>query len=98
MSASSPTSTPRAGTSSAGRRLGAEAEAEARKVKDKALSELAEEKRRLIVELREHVAGLSVMAAEKLMRKSVDEGVRKTVLDSFFKDLDRRSGEKDARL
>jgi hypothetical protein len=29
-----------------------------------------------------------VKAAEKLMRKTVDTGVQKTVLDGFFKDLD----------
>jgi len=31
---------------------------------------------------------LSVMAAEKLLHKSVDAGVQKSVLDGFFKDLD----------
>ena len=30
----------------------------------------------------------SMAAAAKLMHKSVDEGVRKTVLDGFFKDLE----------
>ena len=67
-----------------------DAETEARKVKEKAMAELVEEKRRLIVELRKDVADLSVSVAEKLMRKSVDDGVQKGVLESFFKDIDKQ--------
>ena len=44
----------------------------------------------LVRDLRKEVAGLSVMAAEKLMRKTVDEGVQKNVLDSFFKELETK--------
>jgi F-type H+-transporting ATPase subunit b len=69
-------------------RLKAEAEADAQAIKDKTMADLANEKNRLVGELRQEVAGLSVMAAEKLMRKSVDAGVQKTVLDGFFKDLE----------
>ena len=71
-------------------RLKSDAEAEARKIKEKTLEELAEEKERLIRLLRAEVADLSVMAAERLMRKSIDARVQKTVLDSFFKDLERQ--------
>ena len=66
------------------------AEADARKIKERTAAELAEEKRRLVSELRQEVATLSVLAAEKLVRKSVDESVRKSVLDSFFKDLEKQ--------
>ena len=52
------------------------------------MHDLAEEKERLVRELRKEVAGLSVLAAERLMRKSVDENVQKTVLEGFFKDLE----------
>lgn len=69
-------------------RLKTEAEADAQAIKDKTAADLAAEKNRLVVELRKEVAGLSVLAAEKLMRKSVDDGVQKTVLDGFFKDLE----------
>lgn len=68
--------------------LKAAAEADAQKIRDKTMAELGEEKRRLVGELRKEVVELSVMAAEKLVRKSVDDGVQKSVLDSFFKDLD----------
>lgn len=69
------------------------AEAEAQKIKDKAMAELADEKERLVRDLRREVAGLSMLAAEKLMRKSVDDGVQKGVLESFFHDLDSRKGK-----
>lgn len=68
----------------------AEAQEEAKRITDKARAELEEEKRRLVHELRKEVASLSVLAAEKLLRKSVDEGVQKNVLDSFFKELEQK--------
>ncbi len=70
-------------------KLKAEAEADAAAIKAKTSSDLAAEKDKLVGELRKEVATLSVMAAEKLMHKTVDAGVQKTVLDGFFKDLDK---------
>ena len=69
-------------------RLKAEAEADAAAIKAKTTLELAAEKDKLVGDLRKEVASLSVMAAEKLLHKSVDAGVQKSVLDGFFKDLD----------
>jgi len=69
-------------------RLKAEAEADAQAIKDKTTADLAAEKNRLVADLRKEVASLSVLAAEKLMRKTIDDGVQKTVLEGFFKDLD----------
>lgn len=69
-------------------KLKAEAEADAAAIKAKTAAELAADKDKLAAELRKEVAAISVMAAEKLLRKSVDAGTQKTVLDGFFKDLD----------
>lgn len=69
-------------------KLKAEAEADAQALKDKTFAELAAEKNKLVADLRKEVATLSVLAAEKLMRKSVDDGVQKNVLEGFFKDLE----------
>ena len=69
-------------------KLKAEAEADAQAIKDKTMADLASEKNRLVGELRKEVVSLSIQAAEKLMRKTVDAGVQKTVLDGFFKDLE----------
>jgi F-type H+-transporting ATPase subunit b len=68
--------------------LKAAAEADSQKIRDKTMHELGEEKERLVRDLRKEVAGLSVLAAERLMRKSVDDDVQKTVLEGFFKDLE----------
>ena len=69
-------------------RLKAEAEADAAAIKAKTTADLAAEKDKLVGDLRKEVASLSVMAAEKLLHKSVDAGVQKTVLEGFFKDLE----------
>lgn len=70
-------------------RLKAEAEADAQAIKDKTTADLAAEKNKIVADLRREVANLSILAAEKLMRKSVDDGVQKNVLDGFFKDLEK---------
>ncbi len=71
-------------------KLKADAEADAQRVREKTMAELSEEKDKLTRELRKEVAGLSVMAAERLMRKTVDDGVQKSVLEGFFHDLESR--------
>jgi F-type H+-transporting ATPase subunit b len=76
-------------------RLKAEAEADAQAIKDKTMADLATEKNRLVGELRRETASLAVQAAEKLMRKTVDAGVQKTVLDGFFKDLESSKAGKN---
>ncbi|MBI4348147.1 MAG: F0F1 ATP synthase subunit B [Elusimicrobia bacterium] len=70
-------------------RHSAEAKEEAERLMEKTRATLEEEKRRLVGELRQEVANLSVQAAEKLVRKTIDAGVRKTVLDQFFQDIER---------
>ncbi|MBI4677194.1 MAG: F0F1 ATP synthase subunit B [Elusimicrobia bacterium] len=71
-------------------RIRAEAQAQAQAAKERALADLEGEKRRLIRELRSEVASLSVMAAERLLRRSVDPGVEKTVMESFLKDMEKK--------
>ncbi|MDD5655924.1 MAG: F0F1 ATP synthase subunit B [Elusimicrobia bacterium] len=72
-------------------RFKSEAERQARELRDKTAAELAREKERLVRELRLEVAGLSVQAAEKLLRRSVDPAVEKQVLDDFLGDLERKA-------
>ncbi len=67
----------------------AAAEEETRRLREKTAAELGREKDRLVVELRREVADLSVAAAERLLRRSVDPGVEKAVLDEFLKDIER---------
>ena len=70
--------------------LKAAAEADSAKIREKTMQELADEKERLVRDLRKEVAGLSVLAAERLMRKSVDDNVQKTVLEGFYKELESK--------
>ena len=72
----------------------AEAQEEAKRLLEKARAEINEDKRRLIVQLRAEVAQLAVTAAEKLVHKSIDEGVRKSTLDQFFKDIEKEKAER----
>jgi F-type H+-transporting ATPase subunit b len=66
------------------------AEKEVQALRDKTTADLAAQKERLVRELRKDVADISVLAAEKLLRRSVDPAVEKVVLDDFLKDLERR--------
>jgi len=66
----------------------AAAEKEARDLRDKTMAELGRAKERLTRELRRDVADISVRAAEKLLRRSVDPAVEKRVLDEFLQDLE----------
>ena len=62
---------------------------ESKNMINKARAQLEDEKQRLVGELQGEVASLSVMAAERLIKKSVDGAVRKSVLDGFFADLEK---------
>ncbi|MFA6030050.1 MAG: F0F1 ATP synthase subunit B [Elusimicrobiota bacterium] len=75
-------------------RLKDDGEAEARRIVEKARGQLEEEKARLIGELRREVAALSVLAAERLVRKSVDKDVQKRVLDEFLGEVGGLGGRK----
>ena len=66
----------------------AAAEDDSRRLREKTLAELEREKERLIAELRREVADLSVAAAERLLRRSVDPAVEKAVLEDFLKDVE----------
>jgi F-type H+-transporting ATPase subunit b len=74
-------------------RLKADAEAEARAMLDKTRAQLDEDKRRIVSDLRKEVAELSLAAAERLVKKSVDQGTQKAVLDQFFTDLAAGKGK-----
>lgn len=65
-----------------------DAQRQAKELLERTRVQLAEDKRRLVGELRGEVAALSVMAAERLVKKSVDGAVQKSVLEQFFGELD----------
>ncbi|MBI4056553.1 MAG: F0F1 ATP synthase subunit B [Elusimicrobia bacterium] len=65
------------------------AQEEAARLTEKTRAQLEGEKNRLVQDLRKEVAGLSTLAAEKILRKSIDASVQKTALDEFFRDLEK---------
>jgi F-type H+-transporting ATPase subunit b len=69
------------------------AQAEAEKIAAKTREQLAEEQRRLVRELRTEVASLTVAAAEKMIRRSIDVTVRDQVLSDALGRFDAPSGK-----
>ena len=67
------------------------AQADANQLMGKIRSQLEEEKKRLVRELRQEVSQLSLMAAEKILKRSVDRAMQESLLREFFGDLDKRS-------
>jgi F-type H+-transporting ATPase subunit b len=65
------------------------AQDETAKLSEKTRQQLAEEQRRLVRELRAEVAALSVKAAEKLLRHSVDKTVQDKFVQEAMADLEK---------
>jgi len=72
-------------------RLMKQAEEEAHRLSEQTRRQLAEDKEKLSRELRQEVASLSVKAAEKLLRHSMDAKEQDVLLQDFFKDLDKEA-------
>lgn len=70
------------------------AQEEIKKMMEKAHLQLEEETARAMQELRREVAGISVAAAEKILKRSIDQAVQKTLLEEFFRDLDKMGSSK----
>ena len=70
-----------------------EAEEESRRLLQKSREQLSEEKARLVLELRREVAALSVEAAERLLKKSVDQRVREETLTQFLREVEQRDAK-----
>ena len=64
------------------------AQDEAKTLLEKNRKQLEEEKDKLVRELRGQVAELSVLAAERIVKHSLDAGAQKRLLEGFFKDLE----------
>ena len=65
------------------------AQDEAKILLEKNRKQLEEDKDRLVRELRSQVSEISVMAAEKILKHTLDAGSQKRLLEDFFKDLEK---------
>jgi F-type H+-transporting ATPase subunit b len=67
-----------------------EAEEEAQRLSANNRRQLEEEKEKVLRDIRKEVAGLSIRAAEKLVRHSMDPKTQDELLQGFFDDLDKQ--------
>jgi F-type H+-transporting ATPase subunit b len=74
-------------------RLMKEAEEEAQRFTATTRRQLEEDKEKVVRDLRKEVAGLSILAAEKLIRHSMNAKAQDELLEGFFKDLDKQKGK-----
>ena len=74
-------------------RLIKEAEADAQLLAEMTRRQLEEDKNKVVRDLRKEVAGLSILAAEKILRHSVNQKMQDELLQDFFEDLDKNKGK-----
>lgn len=60
----------------------------------RARQEMSAEQVRLMGELRHEIAGIALMAAERVMQKQVDASVNQAMVDGLLKEIEARAGEK----
>ena len=65
-----------------------EAQVEAKRLGDHARRQLDEEYAKMLQELREHIAGLSIQVAEKLLRHSLNAKVNDAYVQDALRDID----------
>ncbi|WP_341479062.1 F0F1 ATP synthase subunit B [Heliobacterium chlorum] len=62
----------------------AAAQADALRLKEKAVTDIKREKEKALEELRAHVVGLSVLAAQKIIEKNLDENTQRQLVDEVI--------------
>jgi F-type H+-transporting ATPase subunit b len=70
-----------------------EAEEEGARLRAANQRQLEEEKEKVLRDIRKEVAGISVLAAEKLVRHAMSPKAQDELLQSFFEDLDKQKGK-----
>ncbi|ABZ83474.1 ATP synthase f0, b subunit [Heliomicrobium modesticaldum Ice1] len=65
----------------------AAAQAEANRLKEKAVADIQREKEKALEELRSHVVNLSILAAEKVIRKNLDEPTQRQLVDEVINEV-----------
>jgi F-type H+-transporting ATPase subunit b len=68
----------------AAREIMAQAEGDALKIRDSAATEAAQERDRILGDLRSQVASLAMAAAQKLIGEALDEQRQRALIDEFF--------------
>lgn len=68
----------------------AEAQNEATRMKERAMEEIAQAKRQALSQVRDEVAGISLLVAEKFLQESVDSKRHQHLVNEFIQQLDRQ--------
>lgn len=66
--------------------------AEAERIKEKAAQDIEQEKKKALSEVRAEVVDLSILACQKILKKSIDRTTAKELVDEFLKDLETYKG------
>lgn len=66
----------------------------AQQLVERARQEMKGEQIRLFGELRREIAGISLLAAERVLQKQVDASVNQTMVDGLLKEIEAKAGEK----
>ena len=65
----------------------ADAEREAEAIRQKAREEAALERERMLAEVQDQIASLSLLATERVLHQAVDEGLQRRLIDQFLAEL-----------
>jgi F-type H+-transporting ATPase subunit b len=71
----------------AGAEIKAEAQREADAIRQRAREEAAQERERILAEVQNQIAGLSMLATEKVLDRSLDADMQRKLIDDFLADL-----------
>jgi F-type H+-transporting ATPase subunit b len=70
-----------------GAEIKAEAQREAEAIRQKAREEAAAEKARILTEVQAQIAGLSMLATERVLGQAVDERLQRRLIDQFLVEM-----------
>lgn len=73
----------------------AEGRASADALLEQAYKDLAEEKKKLMLEVRQEVVNLSVLAAERILKKTIDAQFQKEIVNDFLNEIEAKSSKEN---
>jgi F-type H+-transporting ATPase subunit b len=68
------------------------AQEEARRIVERAQTEAAAEREQAMAELRQQVADISILAAERVVRANLDSQANRRIVEEFLTELPARNG------
>lgn len=69
----------------------AQSQVDANKILERAEAVIAKEKEKAILELKTQTADLSILAASKILERTIDESMAHQLIDKFIEDVDKKT-------